>query len=180
MTLQLNREQFNIKLHCAERGYHDYTIVDHPTLRRACVPTDIRIGDTFNVYHGESSKSGALWLGDLEESLVGWLNDQLKTAVDSASATRIHGIKISVPELFGCADFQAYVNTSSVMTWHDKKGPIERDSYSDVVVFVDPSMSGEGSDSDMPGWDLVVEKLKSVVGSEPFHGNHLVVVLSNC
>jgi hypothetical protein len=57
-------------------GFLDYDVRNHPTLRRAAVPVGIRIGEQFNVYHGESSKSGATWLGGVEKSLRAWLEVQ--------------------------------------------------------------------------------------------------------
>jgi hypothetical protein len=65
-----------VKLHSSEHGFNDYDVVNHPVLRRACVPAGIRKGDHFNVYHGECSKSGAKWLGDLKSSLSSWLSEQ--------------------------------------------------------------------------------------------------------
>jgi len=108
------------------------------------------------------------------------MNQQVSNAIASAEVTSVRGIKLSVPELFQDPAFVEYVNSSPVMTWHDKKGPIAEDDWADVAVFVDPSMTGEGSDSDMPYWDVIVEKLQSVTGFNPLGGNHLVVILSNC
>ncbi|WP_137887567.1 hypothetical protein [Pseudomonas sp. 2FE] len=64
MTLQISAV-----LVASSNGYQDYDIQGHPCVRRACVPNNIRRGETFNVYHGESSKSGAVWDGDLASSL---------------------------------------------------------------------------------------------------------------
>lgn len=105
-------------------------------------------------------------------------------AIMSSEARSISGIKLAVPELFADPGFQAFVNNSPVMTWHDKKGPIDTDDWADVVVFVDPSLTGEGTDSDMPYWDVIVEKLKAALGVSPSQGplqmrEHLVVVLAN-
>lgn len=74
----------NLELVTSEHGFHDYDVVGHPALRRACVPLDIRKGELFNVYHGESSKSGAKWLGNLKLSLEAWLSTQ--AAVHQAQA----------------------------------------------------------------------------------------------
>lgn len=76
LTVAKHETTLNIKLHSSEHGFHDYDVIDHPVLRRACVPAGIQKGDHFNVYHGESSKSGAKWLGDLERSLIAWLPSQ--------------------------------------------------------------------------------------------------------
>ncbi|HGM8087215.1 TPA: hypothetical protein ACKP9S_003586 [Pseudomonas aeruginosa] len=105
-------------------------------------------------------------------------------AIMASEAQPLTGIKLTVPELFADPGFQEYVNNSSVMTWHDKKGPINPDDMADVVVFVDPSLTGEGTDSDMPYWDVIVEKLKIALGKNTFLWRaqlreHLVVVLTN-
>lgn len=111
-------------------------------------------------------------------------NPAVDQAIMASEARFISGIKLAVPELFADPGFQDFVNNSPVMTWHDKKGPINPDDLADVVVFVDPSLCGEGTDSDMPYWDVIVEKLKAALGDR--HGSaqaltreHLVVVLSN-
>ncbi|MCU9529371.1 hypothetical protein [Pseudomonas mosselii] len=103
----------------------------------------------------------------------------LNTAITSAGVSPITGIKLSVPDLFSEPAFQAWLNSSQAMTWHHRQGPVCEGDISDVAVFVDPSLSGEGTDTEMPGWDLVVEKLRAAIGSGPFSGNHFVVVLSN-
>ncbi len=61
-----------------ENGFLDYDVIAHPVLRRAAVPSGIRIGEQFNVYHGESSKSGAVWRGSVNTSLKSWLEAQPK------------------------------------------------------------------------------------------------------
>lgn len=57
------------RLVCDKHGYQDFDIEGHPTVHRACVPNGIRVGQQFNVYHGEGMKSGAIWTGTLEGSL---------------------------------------------------------------------------------------------------------------
>ncbi|HEP8970252.1 TPA: hypothetical protein VDU83_002590 [Pseudomonas aeruginosa] len=108
------------------------------------------------------------------------LNPQIIHAIQEGQARRIVGVKLSVPELFADPDFVDYVNTSNVMSWHDKKGPIGPDDWADVVVFVDPSLSGEGTDIDLPYWECIVDKLRTAVGGyDPQMREHYVVVLSN-
>ncbi|WP_020190744.1 hypothetical protein [Pseudomonas putida] len=89
MTPATNSEPFQIKLHNSEHGFRDYDVIGHPTLRRACVPLNIRRGENFNVYHGESSKSGTKWLGNLEKSLAAWSANELKTAPVPALRLRV-------------------------------------------------------------------------------------------
>lgn len=99
--------------------------------------------------------------------------------IATAEAVSISGIKLSVPDLFADPGFKDYVNNSSIMTWHKKGTDIDPDDLADVAVFVDPSMTGEGTESDMPYWKAIVDKLKAVVGTGPYTGNHFVVILTN-
>lgn len=111
-------------------------------------------------------------------------NHAVNRAIMSSEAHPLTGIKLAVPELFADPGFQEYVNNSPVMTWHDKKGPINPADMADVVVFVDPSLTGEGTDSDMPYWDVIVDKVKNALGNnyplwQARLREHLVVVLTN-
>lgn len=103
----------------------------------------------------------------------------LQQCFTDCGLSTIRGIKLSVPDLFLRPDFISWLNSSNAMTWHNRSEPYTPDCISDVVVFVDPSLSGEGTDDDMPGWEVVVDLLKSKIGQGPFGGNHFVVVLSN-
>jgi hypothetical protein len=67
-------------------GYHDYDVIAHPILRRACVPLNIRKGQFFNVYHGESSKTGVKWLGGLEKSLAAWLQENAEASPETPAS----------------------------------------------------------------------------------------------
>ncbi|MDU8351054.1 hypothetical protein RYA05_03990 [Pseudomonas syringae pv. actinidiae] len=73
MPTAQTHQNLNCVLVTSEHGFHDYDVKDHPVLRRACVPVDIKKGQRFNVYFGESSKAGAVWAGNLEKSLAEWL-----------------------------------------------------------------------------------------------------------
>jgi hypothetical protein len=68
-----NIEGLEIVLVTSDHGYLDYDIKGPSVLSRACVPHDIKKGETFNVYHSESSKSGVKWTGNLSDSLQKWL-----------------------------------------------------------------------------------------------------------
>ncbi len=52
------------------RGFDDYDVINHPSLRRICVPHTVKRGERVNVYYGESSKEGAVWKGSPEETLI--------------------------------------------------------------------------------------------------------------
>lgn len=73
----IEQVEFKMYLQTSEHGFHDYDVKGHPTLRRVCVPVGLCKGDHFNVYFGESSKSGAKWLGTLEKSLRAWTDEQI-------------------------------------------------------------------------------------------------------
>jgi hypothetical protein len=109
------------------------------------------------------------------------LTQEAKDSIKQAEANAISGIKLSVPELFADKAFQAWLESSRAMTWHPRgqNEPITADSWSDVAIFVDPSLSGDGTDSDMPGHELIVSKLKEKFGHGPFPGYHFVVILTN-
>lgn len=108
---------------------------------------------------------------------------KLDGSVESLKSCRIERpmcFKFYVPELYQNMEFLAWLENSQVMTWHQRgTGIPDEDSLADVTIFVDPSLCGDGTDSDMPGHDLVVERIKQEIGEGPFTGNHFVVVLTN-
>lgn len=68
---------------------------------------------------------------------------------------------INVPHFFKDPAFVAWLNNPAPkFTWH--KSGNEPSEYSDVVVLVDPSLNGEGSDSDMPEhcWEEIIKTCK--------------------
>lgn len=89
-------------------------------------------------------------------------------------------LSMNVPEWFEHPDFMAWLNRdkNSLMTWHTKgEAPNE---WSDIIVFVDPSLGGEGSeDGTMPDkyWDLIVSACRS--NFKPGTGLHVIVRLTN-
>lgn len=103
--------------------------------------------------------------------------------IESIGSCRIERplcFKFYVPDLYQNAEFLTWLESSQAMTWHQRgTGLPDEDSLADVTIFVDPSLSGEGSDFDMPGHDLIVERIKLEIGEGPFSGNHIVVVLTN-
>lgn len=73
------------------------------------------------------------------------------------------GLVINVPEWFKESAFLAWLNNPAnpVMTWHPRGE--QANDYSDTVVFVDPSLNGEGPDADMPAkyWAQILEACRS-------------------
>ncbi len=53
-----------------QHGYRDFDIDGLRGVHRACVPCNIKRGETFNVYCAGGSKFGATWVGTLDRSLV--------------------------------------------------------------------------------------------------------------
>jgi len=87
---------------------------------------------------------------------------------------------INAPEFFQDPAFVAWLNNDEPkFTWHTKGE--EPSEWSDVVVTVCPSLSGEGSDADMPEhiWNEIVEACKVQFGGLPRGGNHIMVRLTN-
>jgi hypothetical protein len=100
--------------------------------------------------------------------------------IQSAEMSPCRAIKLHVAPLFANTEFQAWLESSKAMTWHQRGlGAPTEDDAADVAIFVDPSLCGDGSDSDMPGHDLVVDRLKAHFGAGPFSGEPFIVILSN-
>lgn len=85
---------------------------------------------------------------------------------------------IYAPEFFRDDAFVAWLNNGQPKyTIHQGASPGE---YSDVIVLVDPSLEGEGSDSDMPAhiWDAIVGACRKALPIE--HAMpHISVRLTN-
>jgi len=89
-------------------------------------------------------------------------------------------LSINAPEWFGEAEFLQWLNKRDrpLMTWHS----IGRDAneWSDIIVFIDPSLSGEGSeDGEMPEkyWQIIVSACQSHF--KPSTGFHIIVRITN-
>ena len=70
-------------------------------------------------------------------------------------------LRLNAPEFFADAEFVAWLNNGQhKFTWHTEGSP---DEWSDVIVLVDPGLTGEGSDSDMPAhiWNQIIEACKA-------------------
>lgn len=90
-------------------------------------------------------------------------------------------VVISAPHWFHDPEFRQYLvekTGQGLATWHLAKD-VEPGEFSDVFVGVDPSFSGEGTDSDMPEhiWDQIVDVVRSNPLPNP-HGNHIIVQIS--
>lgn len=89
-------------------------------------------------------------------------------------------LQMNVPEFFKDLEFIGWLNCktapATVATWHQGGVPHE---FSDTFVLVDPSLNGEGSDSDMPEhiWNQIVEECRRHI--IPNRDLHIVVWLTN-
>lgn len=91
-------------------------------------------------------------------------------------------LTIDAGRYFKDPEFIAWLQSPSAkMTWY-QGGPLEDYDYADVVVGVDATLTGEGTDSDMPEaiWDEIIEICRKHfrpvgVGMEP--EDHILVRL---
>ena len=88
-------------------------------------------------------------------------------------------VTIDVADWYRDPEFLEAIENNPVMTWHVKGR--EPTDYSDVLLWVDPSLNGEGADeSDIPDryWDAVIEAVKQA-NIAPRGGPHVLVRLRN-
>lgn len=90
-----------------------------------------------------------------------------------------HTIQINAPHFFKDKAFLTWLNDGNVKaTWHEPGR--EAREWSDTFVLVDPSLNGEGSDSDMPEhiWNEIVSVCQQ--HCVPMRDSiHIVVWLTN-
>ena len=140
------------------------------------------------VIHAENAKSIDSNLNEIEfiSYLMAKFNDKILALSTEGQldqpktlkATASPSIVINAPDLFADTQFVEWLNNGKPkMTWHQEGEP---DEWSDVVVMVDPSLNGEGTDSDMPEhiWSQIVDACKETFPSKQV-GNHIMVRLMN-
>lgn len=87
-----------------------------------------------------------------------------------------NGLRLNAPEFFRDQEFVAWLNNGvPKLTWHKGGQP---DEWSDVVVLVDPSVTGEGTDSDMPQhiWAAIVGACKEAYGPVVCGASEMITV----
>lgn len=89
------------------------------------------------------------------------------------------GLVINAPEVFADAAFQRWLTDGRPKFTICSGNFI--DEWSDVIVLVDPSLTGEGSDSDMPSdiWASIVDECRKHLGPGRGSRAHYVVRLTN-
>lgn len=95
------------------------------------------------------------------------------------SAIPCRGLVVNAPEFFAEASFRLWLASDLLkLTWY-QGGQV--DEWSDVVVLVDPSLCGEGSDSDMPEhfWNRIIDLCRTHLGPSAEQQPHIMVRLTN-
>tara|TARA_R110002124_G_scaffold128157_2_gene288543 strand:+ start:18703 stop:19017 length:315 start_codon:yes stop_codon:yes gene_type:complete len=98
-------------------------------------------------------------------------------SIESVSTRR--ALTLNVPNWFKDESFLAWLNSAeTIMSWHTKGE--EASDFSDTAVFVDPDLSGDGSEAGvMPDvfWNQIIEQCKTQFW--PSSDGHIVVILTN-
>lgn len=84
------------------------------------------------------------------------------------------GLTINAPQFFADQAFRRWLaEENTKLTWYRGR---DIDEWSDVVVLVDPGLTGEGSDSDMPEaiWNAIVEACRTHLGPRPGQPHYMV------
>lgn len=103
--------------------------------------------------------------------------DITKPFTIAAVPTLCPAMILNAPEVFADPAFVEWLNGKDPkFTWHTGGQPTE---WSDVTVLVEPSLNGEGSDSEMPEhiWNAIVDKCREVF--KPSRNAHIMVRLTN-
>lgn len=96
---------------------------------------------------------------------------------NTITVTETRSLVINAPSFFEDGDFIEWLkNDSPKFTWFNG----EITEWSDVVVCVDPSLNGEGSESDMPEhiWSQIIDACIEHIGPNR-SSNHYLVKLTN-
>ena len=104
-------------------------------------------------------------------------SSQSSNTPGNLTISRTKALVIDAPAFFRNLEFVAWLNNGETkLTMHQGGEPGE---YSDIVVLVDPSLNGEGSDSDMPEecWNQLVAACRKEFN--PGGGYHIMVWLRN-
>jgi len=92
--------------------------------------------------------------------------------------TSSQALVVNAPQFFDDPEFQTWLmDGTRKFTWHQG---IKPDEWSDTIVLVDPSLNGEGTDSEMPEhiWDQIVEICKKHFAPTR-ESSHIMVRLTN-
>lgn len=98
--------------------------------------------------------------------------------IPETSVIHCSGLCLNVPQFFNDAEFVSWVkNDEPKLAWLMGDTP---DSSSEVVVLVDPGLTGEGSASDMPEhiWNQIITTCQAHLAAETMVG-HVLVRLTN-
>lgn len=68
--MAIEAQAIKVTLVSSEHGFKDFAVVNLPNVHRVCVGHSIKKGDIFNVYCSDCVKLGAVWCGDVVQSLA--------------------------------------------------------------------------------------------------------------
>ncbi|PZU05744.1 MAG: hypothetical protein DI606_19110 [Sphingobium sp.] len=112
-------------------------------------------------------------------SVDGESSGRISPIGQSTDVTAGRSLSFNAPDIFHDPAFRRWLmDDRPKFTWHKSGDP---DEWSDVVVLVDPSLSGEGSDSDMPAyiWDRIITLCRAELGAGGSGDPHIMVRLTN-
>lgn len=98
----------------------------------------------------------------------------------SQEIAKVSMLTLNVPDWFKDDEFIAAIEKPGIMTWHIPGQPPV--GYSDVVLWVDPGLSGDGAEAgELPWkyWDIVVDCARQYADCIDSRGAHLLVRLTN-
>lgn len=127
---------------------------------------------------------------ELEATIAAWrhmLDAEAKSELKNSGLLKADHHKadylvVNVPTWFEDPTFVHFIENNNVMTWHERGS--QPSDFSDVIVFVDPTLTGEGSEQgEMPEqyWDQLVDLCRAHC-SEPAATEsrpHIMVRLTN-
>lgn len=135
--------------------------------------------NAFSAWQTARNKAFGLWQAAKNRAISAWQAVQ-KGSFVSLVDSDIHqckGLALHVPQFYKDPAFLGWLNNGQAkFTWHQGGEPGE---YSDVVVLVDPTLNGEGTDSDMPEeiWNQILTACRKNVS--PGGDYHIMVRLIN-
>lgn len=118
-----------ITLISSEHDFFDYNISDAGSIYRACVSATIKVGDIFNIYHGDGKKSGVIWKGSLEKSIE--LSEVYKGVTKNSESFYDHFSEIY--NKCGCEDPSVKKGSSKIIAVDLESPEYERDSSRWIV-----------------------------------------------
>jgi hypothetical protein len=101
--------------------------------------------------------------------------------IEDIKVANTQSLTLNVPHWFENEEFLEWLNNpqTNTMTWHEKGQPANE--YSDICVWVEPSLNGEGTDSDMPEafWGAIIAQCEKHIGANSNASCQIPIRLTN-